>query len=253
MPRLALLSLLAGCAAPLQSLSRVEKPDRVDLVAVADPVFLADVPGAVDGDVLWAGAWVGDVLFAGGYVEEERDGGLEHRSRDIALGQEETYRRQIRDVVSGCLGDALGPEGRKWVAAGAVDPGRVPPPRRRDMRGTGAEDGHDNQALPRFELTPGPMEGVALPAGADALLLPIVVHYYAHNGGWFLGQTYGNSGGARVRLLWTLYGPDGRVLGYGDHQAKYEDHGNFSPNSAEVQDYLIAVEERLCRDLDHAL
>jgi hypothetical protein len=68
-----------------------------------------------------------------------------------------------------------------------------------------------------------------------------------------LGQTYGSAGGARVRVFWSLYGADGGVIGWGDHEARTEHHGNFSPNSQQIQDFLIDVEEGVCKTLKRKL
>jgi hypothetical protein len=147
------------------------------------------------------------------------------------------------------VGEALGREGRDWLAAAPVDPGGWPAPRRRDLRGSGPLDGRDNQALPRFELSPAPWPEAPVPDGAVGLLVPVIVHYYAHNGGWFLGQTYGSARGARARVLWARHAPDGAVEAWGEHEVRVEEHGVFSPNRAQVQDLLIDAEERLCREL----
>ena len=32
-----------------------------------------------------------------------------------------------------------------------------------------------------------------MPAPATAVLVPSIVHYYSHNGGWFVGQAVGNA------------------------------------------------------------
>ncbi len=132
--------------------------------------------------------------------------------------------------------------------AGALPVDQLVPPARTEARGSEEGDGHDNQHLPRFELTPLPQPALP-PVPADALLVPWIVHYYSHNGGWFQGQTWGTGAGARIRVLWSLHDADGAVLGHGDHQAWYTDEDLFSPNSVQVEDHLMEVEDALCRDL----
>lgn len=248
---LALALALVGCAGHVTTELDYVKPDtKAKVIALAEPVFLADLDGAVQPDVepVWTGTFVGNIVFAGGFEVVEREGGLENVSVNVETSGQERYRRQIVDVTRGCVSDALGREGRDWFSTGLSTP--APTPTRRDVRGTGKLDGRDNQPLPRFTLAATPWEGGApVPDGADALLVPYIVHYYAHNGGWFLGQTYGSAGGARTRVFWALYEPDGRAVGWSDHGARTEEHGRFSPNSQEIQDYLIDVEEALCRSL----
>lgn len=253
MRALILLMLGMGCAGHTQTELSLSRPDtRVKVVAVSQPVFVQDLEPAYVEAPLWSGYFVGNVVFSGGFEVVERSGGLENVSVNQETSLEERYRGQIGDVVSDCVAEGLGREGRDWVP---VSLERAPPlPSRRDVRGTIKQDGRDNQPLPRFSLTPSTWEGGApVPSGADALLVPFVVHYYAHNGGWFIGQTYGSAGGARVRVLWALYGADGRVIGWGDHGARTEEHGHFSPNSQEIQDYLMDVEEAVCRSVRRKL
>ena len=242
-----------GCASHTSTSFDVERPDlRPKLVALAEPVFLNTIAPPAEEEVLWDGSYVGNILFSGGFEVVEREGGLENVSVEVALSQQERYTSQFADVVGGCVREAMGTQGKHWVAA---DLQEAPPvPTRRNVRGTEKLDGRDNQPLPRFELTPGAWDSApSLPTGTDALLVPYVIHYYAHNGGWFIGQTYGSAGGARARVFWVLYGPDGRPSGWGDHQARTEDHGKFSPNSQEIQDYLIDVEEGVCKTLRRKL
>ncbi len=248
-----LLPVLSACAGHTSLSFDGQKPDvRTSVIAVAEPVFLQDLQVPDEGDEIWAGSYVGNVLFSGGFHVVERDGGLENVSLSVEQSQQERYRTQVQDVVSQCVFDGMGREGRDWVAADLdVQP---PIPTRRNVRGTDKIDGRDNQPLPRFSLAAAPWEGGApVPNGADALLVPYVIHYYAHNGGWFLGQTYGTSSGARSRVFWALYTADGAAIGWGDHQARTADHGNYSPNSQQIQDFLIETEEGVCKTLNRKL
>lgn len=248
-----LLPVLSACAGRTTLSVDIQKPDvRTPVIALADPVFLQDISVPAEGEEIWAGSYVGNVLFSGGFHVVERDGGLENVSLNIETTLQERYRTQISEVVGACVMDGMGREGRDWVTSELDGP--PPIPTRRDNRGTNRLDGRDNQPLPRFSLSASPWEGGApVPSGANALLVPYVIHYYGHNGGWFLGQTYGSGGGARARVFWALYAVDGGVIGWGDHEARTEVDNNFSPNSQEIQDFLIAVEEGVCKTLGRKL
>ncbi|MFT6146714.1 MAG: hypothetical protein ACJAZO_005218 [Myxococcota bacterium] len=245
--------MLSACAGHTTLSFDGQKPDvRTSVIAVAQPVFLQDIQVPDEGEEVWSGSYVGNLLFSGGFHVVAREGGLENVSLNIELSQQERYRSQIQEVVSQCVFGNMGREGREWVPVELDD--QPPIPTRRNIRGTEKTDGRDNQPLPRFSLSAPAWEaGAPVPNGADALLVPYVVHYYGHNGGWFLGQTYGSAGGARVRVFWSLYGADGGVIGWGDHEARTEHHGNFSPNSQQIQDFLIDVEEGVCKTLKRKL
>ncbi len=125
----------------------------------------------------------------------------------------------------------------------------MPEPVRRRVRGTHPADGTDNVNLPRFSLepsalVPGSVEGV------DQVLVPLVVRYYSHNGGWFLGQEYGCGMGARLRVMWTLYdNASGAPLAWGEVDARELDNRVASPSSAQLEDALLEVEAAVAKEL----
>jgi hypothetical protein len=118
------------------------------------------------------------------------------------------------------------------------------PPALRDLRGSYDGVGRDNQPLPRFALEPGGLADP--PEGTDVIVVPWVVRWYSHNGGWFLGQTYGTSAGARVRVfLVTHDASTGDALAWSDIDASYLSPTEFSPNTATTEDLLLLAEAAL--------
>ena len=145
----------------------------------------------------------GNIRFGGGFVRTG-DVAPEVRARLIELGLDDRYAadgaRWLADAVPRVLSAAA-------VPLGAPAPAVAPVPERRRFRGMHPEDGHDNLNLPRTDLVPTPLDDAAraATAGSRWVLVPYLRAYYTHNGGWFLGQTFGCTAGARVEALVVLY------------------------------------------------
>jgi len=258
-PQLVAALLLVGSCGPDKGLVVVRTGPPVDAVpalALAPAVALVDVPGAVQRDAFHDNLVVGSIWLSGGYellAEEDHQA----RSVDLEFDDEDTYRRQALDWADRSLSAALESTGLPWVRLEA--PVRLPAPQRSVIRGSSEGDGDDDQNLPRFHLQPGPLDPADL-ADLDAswVLQPVVVHYYAHNGGWFVGQERGCPAGARARVLWSLHDVStGQIRTWGEVEARYLEPYEYSPNRAELQDYLIEVEtlaaEALAEQLEQSL
>lgn len=242
-----LCALVIGCA-PKNSrdvlgLAITAPPARV---AVAEPRFYVDVrdvdaPAAPDDMDVWRdNLWVGKIWFAGGYelLEEENN---QIRSVEVVLSEAPLYREQALRWAVETSERALRKAG--FEVAPAVGPAALTLPTRRDVRGTVALDGGDNINLPRFDLAPGAAVTPGVDTDADAIFVPVVVNYYAHNAGWFIGQEDGCWGGARLRLYWALVAPDdGRLLGWGDLATRIDELRLASPSEQQRQDLLLEIE-----------
>jgi hypothetical protein len=242
------LALLLACTSP--ELRHIEGPAAAMPAAIglSPAVTLhALAPATATLDALYAGEYVGDIWFSGGFARMES---LDNQVRSVGveLRNQDRYQEQACAWIDGVFASLLDAREIPWVPlSSALQP---PRPLRTNIRGSGPLDGTDNQSLPRFDLRPLPLQSApTLPAGTQAVLVPIVVHYYSHNGGWFVGQEIGNPAGARIRVLWSLYGSDGQVLTWGEVGTRHFEEFFYSPNQVQVQDYLIAAEEVLARQL----
>lgn len=206
-------------------------------------------------DIFYRNLYVGKVWMGGGYDMLPAIGN-QVRSLALTFSLRTDYAAQAQSWADQTLADVLGQ--RELV----VDPlptsveAALTAPAIRTIRGSGPLDGHDNQNLPRIELTPAALDPSALPQGIDApvVLVPMIVHYYAHNGGWFVGQAEGCPAGARVRLLWVLHDTGtGAVLTWGDVSARYVEKYFYSPNDVQLQDYLLAAEGMIRGALEEGL
>ena len=206
-----------------------------------------------------AGYFVGHLHLAGGYVVIKTDRGMQHRSKTIEFSEQERYLKLASDWVEKSIHSALTWRRIEFVPVEALAMEAVALPKKRELRGSASSDLRDNQNLPRFDLEPTPLDETmraALPdlGGAPLLLVPYVTTYYSHNGGWFVGQTYGTGAGARIRLMWAIYDTtDGRVLRWGEIQARHLEPYENSPNSTQVDDYLMIIEEALTKELRRRL
>lgn len=212
-------------------------------VALAPTVFLEDLEGAVVADPFADNLTIGNIWFSGGYeLLAEVDNQV--RSVKYEVDHVAEYRASLVALLDTRLGRALDAHGLQWSRLDA--PITPPTPRRALVRGTGPLDGADNQNLPRVDFEPRPLPTPPgdLPGQPQLLLVPVVVHYYSHNGGWFVGQEEGCPAGARFRLLWTLYDAHtGAVVGWRDLETRTLQRWYYSPNRTEIQDYLIRVED----------
>ena len=225
-------------------------------VGLAQPLLLLEQERLEPMDAFHRGYLVGNIWFTGGYeLMPEEDNQV--RSVGVEIKEVEPYATQVRQVVGDSFARLLGEHQIAWQPIETSVERAVRPPRQTPLRGSGPFDGHDNQNLPRFELQPQPLdvgELPELPPGTATVLVPTVVQYYTHNGGWFVGQNMGCSAGARMRVIWSLHdATDGRVLTWGDVGVQHQQEYYYSPNSAELQDYQLIVEAELNGWLDEQL
>ena len=221
-------------------------PKKPGVVGVAEPVFLAEGSD----DAFADGVYVGSITMSGGFiVEGDDEHGMQTRSKEYAFSSAESYRVLAAEFVSRELAEALTDDGVVWRSVD-VD---APLPERHGYRGTHPEDRKDNVNLPRFTLSPTPLA----PASADdveIVLVPYVVRYYSHNGGWFYGQELGCEAGARLRVFWVAYdNASGAPLAHRDIDVRHFEEHLFSPSSAQLEDALIEVEGLVSKDLDKHL
>ncbi len=255
-PHLGLLGLLALCACGPENIHIVSgnpMAQAMPSVALAEPVLLVELGALEPMDAFHEGVFVGNIWFSGGYeLMAEEDNQV--RSVGVALSDQLAYAEQVRTVVADGFAGLLTERGATWQPIEAPLLRAVRSPRRTTVRGSGPFDGRDNQNLPRFDLQPMPLEAASLPQlpqGTQAVLVPLVVQYYTHNGGWFVGQGNGCAAGARMRVLWALHdADDGRVLPGGEIGVQHQQEYHYSPNVAELQDYQLIVEAAWLERLD---
>ncbi len=221
-------------------------PRKLGVVALADTVLLTELEG-LDGEASFRhGVYVGNVTMRGGFVtEEDPEYGLQVRAKEYSFSAQAQLAGTAADWSDQAFAELLQDGGVTYRRA----PVQVPAPIRHRSRGTHEADGTDNVNLPRFTLEPSPLAPGSAP-GADQVLVPIVVSYYSHNGGWFLGQEYGCGMGARLRVLWALYdSASGAPIAWGEVDAREIDSRVASPSSAQLEDALLKVEATVAKEL----
>ena len=220
-------------------------PVRVGIVPTTTAASLL-APDAAPMDVFRDNLYIGRIRFAGGYeILEEED----HQARSVVvdLTEQERFTAQGTAWLDTAVREAAGEAGWQVVDLPAAD--WVPAPSRTDVRGTTRFDGSDNVNLPRMDLRPA---SATVPAydGVDYVLTPILVHYYAHNAGWFVGQELGAWGGARTRVVWAMYEPGGRaVVAWGEVGTQVQRPRLGTPNMQQLQDLLITTEQDAAKRL----
>ena len=210
-------------------------------VLVAPAVLLSELEGAIERDPFHDNALVGNIWFGGGYeiLEEE---GHQARSVSYSIDREAEAQEQALGWVDAELRAVAAEVGLATSThEGAILP---PAPMRRKERGSTVLSDKDNQNLPVWTYEPRPLpEDQRVGLGGQAVLVPVVVHYYTHNGGWFVGQEQGSPSGARFRLMWTVYdGSSGAVLAWGDAGTRRVIPYHYTPSTVELEDLQLAVE-----------
>lgn len=221
-------------------------------LAVAPAVLLHTLPEAVERDPFHDNSLVGNIWFSGGYeiLEEE---GHQPRSVSYTIDREAEYAEQVRAWVDAELRPlALDAGYAASTLEQAVQPAA---PIRRKERGSNVLSGKDNRNLPVWSYEPRALpEDARAGLEGQAVLVPVVVHYYTHNGGWFVGQEQGTPAGARFRLLWAVYdGGSGAVLAWGDAGARRVIPYHYTPSAVELEDLQLAVEGDVRGVLAHQL
>ena len=244
-----MLSLLLGCWVYKKSPDLQVHPGGQDLqhvegrVGLAPTVFMADLNG--ERDDFRDGVYVGNVVMTGGYVVENTgEAGLQTIAKNYELNSIEAYRSTVSDWVDTAFAAVLDERKVSWKPVDLS----VQVPVKHLTRGSHPLDGTDNVNIPRFTLDPAPL-GAAV-GGVDLVVVPLVVAYYSHNAGWFVGQEHGCGAGARFRLLWTAYdATTGVALEWGDVDRRTIEPYTFQPNSSQLEDMLIAVEHGVAKEL----
>ncbi len=195
--------------------------------------------------------YIGNIRFGGGFIRTG-DVALEVRARTIELGAERAYVEQGTRWLADALPRVLA---AVRVPVNAPVARNVPAPDRRRSRGLHPEDGHDNLNLPRTELVPQPLAqpapqsaggaaGAALASGRW-VVVPWLRAYYTHNGGWFLGQTFGCTAGARVEVEVAIYDSvSGQPVWWMAATGRHIQSMTSQPSTAEMDQYLLWAEQQ---------
>jgi hypothetical protein len=213
-----------ACAPALRAVQRGSSPSGElprDVSVTLAPLDWVDARLEADGEQAFIrGCSVGHLAQSGGYRFDEAL--RTTRSTTVAVHDPQRYREltaaQLDEAFS-----ALARE-RKWRvqgeppsreltrAAWSVDTGPVEP-------GEGTDNVHVTPLRVKWSPLAGGLQG-------DLVAVPVAIHAYSHNAGWFPGQAWGCPAGARVRLAVGLYDArTGRLLSAVDVDAPVLDAG----------------------------
>lgn len=194
--------------------------------------------------------YFGNIRFGGGFIRTG-EVALDVRARIVELGFEDAWRADGMRWVEAMIPRVLDAAD---VRLGPVGPAVAPVPERVRHRGLHPEDGTDNVNLPRYELVPTALSEAERAAAASWpwLLVPYLRLYYAHNGGWFLGQTSGCMAGARVEAFVVIYDTrTGRPVWHATTVGRHIQPRVGQASSSELEQYVLwaegYAEERLVR------
>ncbi len=191
--------------------------------------------------------YTGVVQFGGGFVREG-EVALETRARLLTFSEQDSYATLGRAWLGDTVARVLRAKDLHVVPL-HVSP---VPVTRTPRRGSHPDDGEDNVNLPRVELTPGPIA----PSGEGPawVVVPLLRTYLAHNGGWFLGQEHGCMAGARIEALVVLYDArSGAPVWWATATGRHLDERTAQATRAQLEDYLLAAEGQVARELGRRL
>lgn len=179
--------------------------------------------------------YVGNVRFGGGLVRMGAEA-LEVRARIVELGFEDDRLALARPWLDRTIVTLTADYDTVPVAL--ISP---PVPTRERVRELDEHDGHDNVNLPRDNLVPGPWTDPA-PA-ARYVLVPYLRQYYTHNGGWFNGQQWGCTGGARIEVTLVVYDTQStRAVWWQSAVGRHIEPRRGQPSRSELDQYLLWAE-----------
>lgn len=184
--------------------------------------------------------YVGAVRFGGGLIRTGETA-LEVRARFIEFSAQDELRVQgaawLDETARALAGTARVP-----VLAPTAPPFAPPPMQRKPVRGMNELDGRDNLNLPRVALEPA--AATADGAGARWVLVPYLRGYVMHNGGWFLGQEWGCTGGARVEAYLVLYDRrTGQAAWWQGATGRYLQEMKAQPSRSQMDQFLLWAED----------
>jgi len=210
---------------------------RSESIALAPTQFLHRMQAHDPAELFEQNSTVGYMLHSGGYVVDKGMGGYSH-SKEVSIFETAAYEETVASLVDTTIRAELRRRGAtpvavdveapraQWVSAAIQKPG----------------DGHDNVNIPYRELVmPARLPAQAAEAnGADVLngvttvVIPVVTYYYAHNTGWYYGQTWGSTAGCRARVALVLYDANGRLQGTSEFDTWHLSDSEYQPNGAEI-------------------
>lgn len=189
--------------------------------------------------------FVGILRFGGGLVRMGETA-LEVRARLVEFHQGEELRKQGTAWLDGVVSEIL--RGAHLSPAAVHEVG-APPVNRANTRGSNELDGRDNVNLPRVAVSPAAMAPAA--EGPRYAVVPYLRAYYAHNGGWFIGQEWGCSGGARVEALLVVYDRQtGQPAWWQVATGRHVEEMKAQPSRAQLDQYLLYAEGQVEESLE---
>jgi hypothetical protein len=259
---LLMFSLLTACAAdPVRITSQQAQPWQPSAIVLAPTQFLFALEGHGLEQMFEAGDAVGFTTHTGGFVHQPGAGGYV-RSKEVTIEQHAEYRARVDRWTQNRVGRALSAAKITWRPLETATTLNVPKPLRSELLTEESSDGKDDVNMPYLEFAPAerwgspPLSSLVPSQGAseDAVLVPTVLYYYAHNGGWFVGQEWGCVAGARFRLLLALYRVrDGLLISSHDLEARELIENAFNPDRTAIERVLRALEGKMTVAVTKAL
>ena len=177
----------------------------------------------------------GFIQHRGGLVEPTAPG-ERIRSKETSISRRamfaelfsQWHRQQVQSVFGGRALSLDSPAQAEGMSA----------PERIRKFGDVSRTGNDNVNVPALHLKPVKSWSGAQQFAdrAGAVLVPIVPYYYAHNPGWFYGQEWGCSSGARARIMWVIYSTaDGRLLTWWDVETGLQEEKVRQPEEGVIE------------------
>ncbi len=241
----ALLSALS-CSSVNNSVKTGSIPADMQIVAVADPVFMSSVLGLKEKDEIFAkNLYSGAIQFSGGYVEKPENGMLRQSLKRDFSGEED-FTREAKNFLSEAVVSALKKKGFSVVPAAGDMSSILKIERDLDLSKS-EDDGRDNISLPRYISRGVDINKESIPekirSSAKYLIIPVIENYYGHSGGFFNGQAYGCGAGARITLfiLCIDTSTGAVVMTYSDYAKKMYDY-KFRINNFEMLQELQLLE-----------
>jgi len=228
-------------------------------VLLADPLLLYDLYGLTnDLEKFDRNLYIGSIHFLGGFIRNPEKG-MRIQAKKISFSAKKKFEDNIKNFFIRSLTKILKEKDINFLLLKDIPSKGFIKLIDEEYRGRHGDDGNDNISLPRihYYAVDNDQKNFSMikkKYNARYLMIPVIEHYYGHNGGWFNEQKSGCGAGVRISNHIYIYDlKSGNVVfSYQDKQKKIYDY-KFRLSILQMGQELFELEQELYNNIDSAI